>query len=597
MSKAYLMILRVIALIVVFVLGMLTAVAGIVGAGVFASTGITLDKLEQLGISIDTSELFDENNANTSLRSLSILDMIKEINEIVAISDSASLDYLTEEYGLILPPKGELALLDALRVLPFSVLFSQDGLIEATDNIYFGELFGYERRKVADNVDDGVQNDGTVDSDQSVDTPADTEQNGDENNAENEGTAPTSSVSESPDNNDTSTNNTQSGDSSGENIDDSAADAPQGGEGAGDNAEEIEPAVKYVWYNPETGEKLNGIEPLLYDHTLYEFLSGSFKFEDLIIDIKIGDVLGLENRDGEWYEANGELAHGIKAAIADQTVNTLESSVDTVIVADLMDYVAGEDLPGKKSGKWYSQNESGEWTEVTGVMSVLAPKHLGELDSALDDVLVGEVMGYTSGTDFEQGKEGDWYKRDENGNWKKITGVMAVLSNKYINDMDGALDNELMGNLLGYEYIENPDWDEAKPDSPQYVWATYNDEKLEYEPIDSLMNAVSNKKFNEIGNLRQDLTLGDVVGNTDCKYVNLIGKETHVDELSSKADTVFQTYKMSAFVEAGLIEFEDDAKRDKFIAVYGDHNMNEFVELALILADKADGVLPSENQN
>ena len=145
MSKAYLMILRVIALIVVFVLGMLTAVAGIVGAGVFASTGITLDKLEQLGISIDTSELFDENNANTSLRSLSILDMIKEINEIVAISDSASLDYLTEDYGLILPPKGELALLDALRVLPFSVLFSQDGLIEATDNIYFGELFGYER--------------------------------------------------------------------------------------------------------------------------------------------------------------------------------------------------------------------------------------------------------------------------------------------------------------------------------------------------------------------------------------------------------------------------------------------------------------------
>lgn len=606
MSKAYLMVLRVIALVVVFVLGMLTSVAGIVGAGVFASTGITLDKLEQLGIVIDTSELFDEDNANTSLRSLSILDMIKEINDIVAISDTASLDYLTEEYGLILPPKGELALLDALRVLPFSVLFSQAGLEEATNNIYFGELFGYERREVVENEDDGVQDDDTVEGDQSGDTSTDTEQGGDQSTPENEGAAPTSAVSPSSDNdtadtNDTPTDNTQGDENADDNVDtDNTTDNVQGGEGSDDSVEEIAPKTKYAWYNPETGEKLNGIEPLLYDHTLFEFLSGSFKFEDLITDIRIGDILGLENRDGEWYEADGELAHGIKAAIADQTVNTLESSLDTVIVADLMDYVAGEDLPGKKAGKWYSQNESGEWTEVTGVMSVLAPKHLGELDSALDDVLVGEVMGYTPGTDFEQGKEGDWYKRDENGNWKKITGVMAVLSNKYINDMDGAIDDELMGTLLGYEYIENPDWDETNSDSPQYVWATYNDDKLEYEPVDSLMNAVSNKKFSEIGNLRQDLTLGDVVGNTDCKYVNLIGKETHVDELSSKADEVFETSTMGEFVEAGLIQFENDedgTKKAKFVKVYGDHNMSEFVELALTLADKAEGVIPSENQN
>ena len=81
------------------------------------------------------------------------------------------------------------------------------------------------------------------------------------------------------------------------------------------------------------------------------------------------------------------------------------------------------------------------------------------------------------------------------------------------------------------------------------------------------------------------LALGDVVGDTDCKYVNLIGKETHIDMLSDKADEVFQTSTMEDFVTAGLIEFPDteegNAKRTKFIEKFGTLNMNGFVDAVL----------------
>lgn len=562
MSKAYLMVLRVVALIVTFVLGMLTAVAGMVGAGVFATTGVSLDKLAQFGINIDTSELFDENEANTSIRGLTVLDFIKEIKEVASISETATLDYLSDEYGLILPPEGEVKLLDVLRVMPFSVLFSQDGFDEATSNIYFGEIFGFERREEAVTPDE--ENGDTQ-------LPENTPQNppvNDDQGTEDDGVVPTSLVVRS-----------ESGEST-----------------------EPQPAVKYVWYNPETDQKINGIEALLYDHTLYEFFSGSFRFTDLLDEIKIGDVIGLKNVDGEWYESNGELAHGIKAAIADQTVNTLESSFETVTVGELMDYVSGADIEGKNENKWYTKNDSGEWEEVTGIMAVMAPKHLGDLDTALEDVKVGEVMGYTLGseTDYAEAEADKWYKKDADGNWEEVTGIMGVMSAKYINDMDGALDNELMGDLLGYVLIPNPDWSEENDSVDKEIWAQYITNEAgekELQPVDSLMNAVANTTFNNVGHLRTDLTLGDVVGKTECKYVNLIGRDTHVDKLSERADEVFETSSMGDFVEAGLIEFdndEDGSKKEKFLRVYGDHNMNEFVDLALQLADKADQI-PFEN--
>lgn len=562
MSKAYLMVLRVVALIVTFVLGMLTAVAGMVGAGVFATTGVSLDKLAQFGINIDTSELFDESEANTSIRGLTVLDFIKEIKEVASISETATLDYLSDEYGLILPPEGEVKLLDVLRVMPFSVLFSQDGFDEATSNIYFGEIFGFERREEAVTPDE--ENGDTQ-------LPENTPQNppvNDDQGTEDDGVVPTALIVRSESGEDT----------------------------------EPQPAVKYVWYNPETDQKINGIEALLYDHTLYEFFSGSFRFTDLLDEIKIGDVIGLKNVDGEWYESNGELAHGIKAAIADQTVNTLESSFETVTVGELMDYASGADIEGKNENKWYTKNDSGEWEEVTGIMAVMAPKHLGDLDTALEDVKVGEVMGYTLGseTDYAEAEADKWYKKGADGNWEEVTGIMGVMSAKYINDMDGALDNELMGDLLGYVLIPNPDWSEENDSVDKEIWAQYitnESGEKELQPVDSLMNAVANTTFNNVGHLRTDLTLGDVVGKTECKYVNLIGRDTHVDKLSERADEVFETSSMGDFVEAGLIEFdndEDGSKKEKFLRVYGDHNMNEFVDLALQLADKADQI-PFEN--
>ena len=138
MSKAYLMVLRVVALVVAFVLGMLTSVAGIVGAGVFATTAVTLDKLENYGINIDISELFDDSMAQTPVRSLTILEIYKEINKVASIADVATFDYLSKEYGLVIPTVGDSPLFDSMRSIPFAKLFSEEGLNEAMAKIYIG---------------------------------------------------------------------------------------------------------------------------------------------------------------------------------------------------------------------------------------------------------------------------------------------------------------------------------------------------------------------------------------------------------------------------------------------------------------------------
>ena len=94
------------------------------------------------------------------------------------------------------------------------------------------------------------------------------------------------------------------------------------------------------------------------------------------------------------------------------------------------------------------------------------------------------------------------------------------------------------------------------------------------------MNVVANTKFDEIGGLTNTLTLGDVVGETECKYINLIGPETKITELSERADTVFTTSTMATFVDAGLITFDEDEAdvETLFLTKFGNCTLDTFID-------------------
>ena len=145
MGKAYLTVLKVVALVLVFALGMLSSIALLIGGGFYAANEVSLNKLEELGIKIDTSAIFDD-SAESPIRSMTIIDLIKTATEVSSIADTATFEYLSDKYGLILPEEGESKLFDAFREVSFSKLFSEEGMKLAMDRVQIGELVGYENR-------------------------------------------------------------------------------------------------------------------------------------------------------------------------------------------------------------------------------------------------------------------------------------------------------------------------------------------------------------------------------------------------------------------------------------------------------------------
>ncbi len=145
MGKAYVTVLKVVVLVLVFALGMVSSIALLIGGGIYAANEVSLNRLEELGIKIDTSAIFDD-SAESPIRSMTIIDLIKTAAEVSAIADTATFEYLSDKYGLILPEEGESQLFDAFRNVTFDKLFSEEGVKLAMDRVQLGELVGYEKR-------------------------------------------------------------------------------------------------------------------------------------------------------------------------------------------------------------------------------------------------------------------------------------------------------------------------------------------------------------------------------------------------------------------------------------------------------------------
>lgn len=144
MNKAYMTVLKVLAFILVFVLGMVSSLLILAGAGVYAANNLSFNKLEGLGIKVDTSATFDEEKAQISIRDLTFVDLYKEISDIVALSDSKTMNDLSDTYGLILPDEGKSVFFDAVRVTPFGTLFTQEGIDQILKELQLGEMVGYD---------------------------------------------------------------------------------------------------------------------------------------------------------------------------------------------------------------------------------------------------------------------------------------------------------------------------------------------------------------------------------------------------------------------------------------------------------------------
>ncbi len=403
--KAYLSLLRFILMILAFILGMISSIVLLVGGVYFVASGVSLGGLEKFGIVIDTSEVLDD-DANTPVRDLTVIDMLGEAYKLYGMFDTATLDYLSEEYGLILPAEGSSSLFDVMRDLPFSKLFSKEGINGILSNIRVGELLGYEMR-----IDDS-----------------------------------------DPINPVECWYNTQTGEkvtgietmivgytlhtliNGGFNVSEITNSQPIGVFLGYEN-------VDGEWVRGDGTDKLTGVMNFIAGKKLDEVGS-------TLNDAKLGEILGYEKGDDGVWTKDGVPMTGALKAFADNTLGNIEAGVNEMQIGTILGYDWDEEKQ-----EWYTTDEHGDRHTMSGPLKAFASDSLTTLESGLGEKQIGVILGY----DWDEENQ-EWYTME--GDIKKpMTGALKAFAGSKINDMEDSINTAKIGSILGYDWDEeNQEW-------------------------------------------------------------------------------------------------------------------------------------------
>lgn len=142
------------------------------------------------------------------------------------------------------------------------------------------------------------------------------------------------------------------------------------------------------WVNPTTGHTISGIEDIIADFSLDDFLRGNINTDNLLGDIYISDVLGYKYDEslGYWVDKDGNRVTGVMAVFADCHINEVSSKMNTVELGELLGYVKGDE------DKWYETNENGELVAVSGFMNKIADGSIQGVDDIFGTLAVGDIV-------------------------------------------------------------------------------------------------------------------------------------------------------------------------------------------------------------
>ena len=130
---------RFLALLLAFFLGFLSCIGAIFGAGYYAYSRVSFDKLEKWGVvSVDEGQYVDE-DAEVDLTAMTIKAFISEIKELRDLDQTVSIDLLVERWGLKIPDEIMEKIPAGVRSLAVKEIFSPSGLsaiLEHTDVSY-----------------------------------------------------------------------------------------------------------------------------------------------------------------------------------------------------------------------------------------------------------------------------------------------------------------------------------------------------------------------------------------------------------------------------------------------------------------------------
>ena len=225
--------------------------------------------------------------------------------------------------------------------------------------------------------------------------------------------------------------------------------------------------AKYEWSDADGA--VTGMRLSLANLKIGVLMNGDLNADTLGLNEQpLYEVLGYEKgSDGKWRDTSGNLVSGSLAALMEIKIGELSTGVDSLYVGELMGYTILKDENGNfvdenrdPSSEPVFRNESNE--APTGATLSIVSLKVEELSdpTAMDDTIssikVGDAMGYyykphaTLEDDAENGLYyGTWYTDDAYKT--EADGVMALLANSTIKNLNSDIDALYFGEFMGYD--------------------------------------------------------------------------------------------------------------------------------------------------
>ncbi len=145
------------------------------------------------------------------------------------------------------------------------------------------------------------------------------------------------------------------------------------------------------WYDSTSGKYVSGIGATIAYFSLEDFASGNINVDTVLHDIVLADVLGYtgveENGKTVWYDGNNQKVTGVMSVFAGCTIDEVGTKINDVKIGELIGYEEVED------GVWASVNEeTGELEEVHGFMNVIANNNVNSLGGAFENLTIGDLI-------------------------------------------------------------------------------------------------------------------------------------------------------------------------------------------------------------
>ena len=162
-----------------------------------------------------------------------------------------------------------------------------------------------------------------------------------------------------------------------------------------------DPADETSYWQTKDGVKITGLEDVVADFNLDDFISGNINTNTLLhgdTGLTLADILSYTpDGNGGWIDASGNKVAGIMGVFAGCTLDNVDDKINEAYIGELLSYTkvmtGVYDEHGKETFYWTEvDSETGTDKKVTGLMSVVAGRTIGTLGGLYNEITVGDLV-------------------------------------------------------------------------------------------------------------------------------------------------------------------------------------------------------------